>query len=190
MFPLRSKRFAPDEYRRNRREDRGNEGDLTLAAEKLLPKPSTSWLSTDAAYLPGYDRRTSRPPAHRSHDQRKHIAIRNRFCEAIDARAADHGISATIARIPKVAPSRRAHRIWHAPGTCSAASPGGVLGSAGQTEASVDLGRLAGMVPAGIICEIMKDDGTMARVPDLMSSAAPRNEDAHGCRVDPLPDEA
>jgi len=39
---------------------------------------------------------------------------------------------------------------------------------AGQTEASVDLARLAGMVPAGIICEIMKDDGTMARVPDLI----------------------
>ncbi len=39
---------------------------------------------------------------------------------------------------------------------------------AGQTEASVDLARLAGMIPAGIICEIMKDDGTMARVPDLI----------------------
>ena len=39
---------------------------------------------------------------------------------------------------------------------------------AGQTEASVDLARLAGMVPAGVICEIMKDDGTMARVPDLI----------------------
>ena len=47
------------------------------------------------------------------------------------------------------------------------ARKGGVLVRAGQTEASVDLARLAGMVPAGIICEIMKDDGTMARVPDL-----------------------
>jgi len=43
-----------------------------------------------------------------------------------------------------------------------------VLVRAGQTEASVDLARLAGMVPAGIICEIMRDDGTMARIPDLM----------------------
>ena len=47
------------------------------------------------------------------------------------------------------------------------ARKGGVLVRAGQTEASVDLARLAGMVPAGIICEIMKDDGSMARVPDL-----------------------
>src|SRR5439155_7830326 len=44
---------------------------------------------------------------------------------------------------------------------------GGVLQRAGQTEASVDLARLAGLVPAGVVCEIMKDDGTMARVPDL-----------------------
>ena len=52
------------------------------------------------------------------------------------------------------------------------ARKGGVLVRAGQTEASVDLARLAGMVPAGIICEIMRDDGTMARVPDLIDSAA------------------
>jgi 3,4-dihydroxy 2-butanone 4-phosphate synthase / GTP cyclohydrolase II len=48
------------------------------------------------------------------------------------------------------------------------ARKGGVLVRAGQTEASVDLARLAGLIPAGVICEIMKDDGTMARVPDLI----------------------
>ena len=48
------------------------------------------------------------------------------------------------------------------------ARKGGVLVRAGQTEASVDLARMAGMVPAGVICEIMRDDGTMARVPDLI----------------------
>ena len=47
------------------------------------------------------------------------------------------------------------------------ARPGGVLERAGQTEAAVDLARLAGLNPAGVICEVMKDDGTMARVPDL-----------------------
>src|ERR1035437_4117611 len=47
------------------------------------------------------------------------------------------------------------------------ARKGGVLVRGGQTEASVDLTRLAGLVPAGVICEIMNDDGTMARVPDL-----------------------
>src|SRR5574341_275080 len=49
---------------------------------------------------------------------------------------------------------------------------GGVLTRAGQTEAAVDLARLAGLYPAGVICEIMKDDGTMARVPDLMKYTA------------------
>src|SRR5207253_1760235 len=47
------------------------------------------------------------------------------------------------------------------------ARPGGVLQRAGQTEAAVDLARLAGLIPAGVVCEIMNDDGTMARVPDL-----------------------
>ena len=47
------------------------------------------------------------------------------------------------------------------------AKPGGVLRRAGQTEAAVDLARLAGLNPAGVVCEIMNDDGTMARVPDL-----------------------
>jgi 3,4-dihydroxy 2-butanone 4-phosphate synthase/GTP cyclohydrolase II len=48
------------------------------------------------------------------------------------------------------------------------ARPGGVLERRGQTEAAVDLARLAGLSPAGVICEIVKDDGTMARVPDLV----------------------
>ena len=51
------------------------------------------------------------------------------------------------------------------------ARAGGVLVRAGQTEAAVDLARLAGLNPAGVICEIMNDDGTMARVPDLSGSA-------------------
>jgi 3,4-dihydroxy 2-butanone 4-phosphate synthase/GTP cyclohydrolase II len=57
------------------------------------------------------------------------------------------------------------------------AKPGGVLARTGQTEASVDLSRLAGLHPSGVICEIMKDDGTMARVPDLV----------HFCRRHDLP---
>jgi len=53
------------------------------------------------------------------------------------------------------------------------ARKGGVLVRAGQTEASVDLARMAGLIPAGVICEIMRDDGTMARIPDLVDSAKP-----------------
>jgi len=55
------------------------------------------------------------------------------------------------------------------------ARKGGVLVRAGQTEASVDLARLAGMIPAGVICEIMKDDGSMARVPDLIEFCREHN---------------
>ncbi|HSW39406.1 MAG TPA: 3,4-dihydroxy-2-butanone-4-phosphate synthase, partial [Acidobacteriota bacterium] len=55
------------------------------------------------------------------------------------------------------------------------ARAGGVLMRAGQTEASVDLARLAGLYPAGVICEVMNDDGTMARVPELMKVAEQHN---------------
>jgi 3,4-dihydroxy 2-butanone 4-phosphate synthase/GTP cyclohydrolase II len=95
------------------------------------------------------------------------------FCEAIDARdGVSTGISAyDRARTIKVAidPATRPSDLAR-PGHVFPlrARKGGVLVRAGQTEASVDLARLAGLVPAGIICEIMKDDGTMARVPDLI----------------------
>ena len=52
------------------------------------------------------------------------------------------------------------------------ARTGGVLVRAGQTEAAVDLARIAGLYPAGVICEIMNDDGTMARVPELKKFAS------------------
>ena len=68
------------------------------------------------------------------------------------------------------------------------AKDGGVLERTGHTEASVDLARLAGLIPAGVICEIMNEDGTMARVPDLVPLLrAPRAEDDHGRRPDRLP---
>src|SRR5205814_5364256 len=58
------------------------------------------------------------------------------------------------------------------------AAEGGVLKRAGQTEAAVDLARMAGLTPAGVICEVMNDDGTMARMPDLQRFAA-----AHGLHI-------
>ncbi|HYP47721.1 MAG TPA: GTP cyclohydrolase II, partial [Thermoleophilaceae bacterium] len=58
------------------------------------------------------------------------------------------------------------------------AKPGGVLERTGQTEAAVDLARLAGLIPAGVICEVMNDDGTMARVPDLVKSS-----ERHGLKM-------
>jgi 3,4-dihydroxy 2-butanone 4-phosphate synthase/GTP cyclohydrolase II len=95
------------------------------------------------------------------------------FCEAIDARqgvttgisAHDRARTIQVAIDPATKPSDLARPGHMFP---LRARKGGVLVRAGQTEASVDLARLAGMVPAGIICEIMKDDGSMARVPDLI----------------------
>lgn len=63
------------------------------------------------------------------------------------------------------------------------ARDGGVLVRAGHTEAAVDISRLAGLIPAGVICEVMKDDGTMARLPDLVSFAA-----RHGMKIGTIAD--
>ena len=67
------------------------------------------------------------------------------------------------------------------------AKAGGVLERTGQTEAAVDLARLAGLIPAGVICEIMNDDGTMARVQTSAVLRPARAEDDHGRRPDRLP---
>jgi 3,4-dihydroxy 2-butanone 4-phosphate synthase/GTP cyclohydrolase II len=63
------------------------------------------------------------------------------------------------------------------------AQPGGVLSRAGHTEAGCDLARLAGLTPAAVICEIMKDDGTMARMPDLLEFAQ-----VHGLKIGTITD--
>ena len=154
-------------------EDRENEGDLTLAAEKVTPEA----INFMARYGRGLvclamteerlDHLRIGPMTSENTSQ-----YGTAFCEAIDARdGVTTGISAhDRARTIKVAidPASRPSDLAR-PGHMFPlrARRGGVLVRAGQTEASVDLARLAGMVPAGIICEIMKDDGSMARVPDL-----------------------
>ena len=96
------------------------------------------------------------------------------FTESIEAReGVTTGISAADrAHTIKVAisPGATAHDLAR-PGHVFPlrAKRGGVLVRAGQTEASVDLARIAGLMPAGVICEIMNEDGTMARVPDLVT---------------------
>jgi 3,4-dihydroxy 2-butanone 4-phosphate synthase / GTP cyclohydrolase II len=155
-------------------EDRENEGDLTLAAEKVTPEA----INFMAKYGRGLvclamteerlDHLRLGPMSAENTSQ-----YGTAFCEAIDARVGvTTGISAyDRARTIQVAidPATKASDLAR-PGHVFPlrARKGGVLVRAGQTEASVDLARLAGMVPAGIICEIMKDDGTMARVPDLI----------------------
>src|ERR1700732_3061113 len=94
------------------------------------------------------------------------------FCEAIDGRlgvttgisASDRAITILTAVDPKTQPQDLARPGHVFP---LRARNGGVLVRAGQTEASVDLARIAGLTPAGVICEIMNDDGTMARLPQL-----------------------
>jgi 3,4-dihydroxy 2-butanone 4-phosphate synthase/GTP cyclohydrolase II len=155
-------------------EDRENEGDLTLAAEKVSPEA----INFMAKYGRGLvclamteerlDHLRIGPMTSENTSQ-----YGTAFCEAIDARegvttgisAHDRAHTVKVAIDPKTRPSDLARPGHMFP---LRARKGGVLVRAGQTEASVDLARLAGMVPAGIICEIMKDDGSMARVPDLI----------------------
>jgi len=155
-------------------EDRENEGDLTLAAEKVTPEA----INFMAKYGRGLVCLTL------TEERLDHLRIGpmsaentskygTAFCEAIDARvgvttgisAYDRAHTILVAIDPATRPSDLARPGHVFP---LRARKGGVLVRAGQTEASVDLARMAGMVPAGIICEIMRDDGTMARVPDLI----------------------
>jgi len=155
-------------------EDRENEGDLTLAAEKVTPEA----INFMAKYGRGLicvaltEERLDYlriGPMTAFNDSLYGTA----FCESIEAReGVTTGISAhDRARTIRVAvdPASRSSDLVK-PGHVFPlrARKGGVLVRAGQTEASVDLARLAGLAPAGVICEIMNEDGSMARVPDLI----------------------
>lgn len=155
-------------------EDRENEGDLTLAAEKVTPE-AINFMATHGRGLVCLAMTEERL----DHLRIGPMTAENTsnygtaFCEAIDARdgvttgisAYDRARTIQIAIDPATRPSDLARPGHIFP---LRARKGGVLVRAGQTEASVDLARLAGLVPAGIICEIMRADGTMARVPDLI----------------------
>jgi 3,4-dihydroxy 2-butanone 4-phosphate synthase / GTP cyclohydrolase II len=162
-------------------EDRENEGDLTLAAEKVTPE-AINFMAREGRGLVCLAM---------TEDRLEHLRVGpmtaentsqygTAFCESIDARTGvTTGISAyDRARTIQVAidPASRPGDLAR-PGHVFPlrARKGGVLVRAGQTEASVDLARIAGLVPAGIICEIMKEDGTMARVPDLIEFCARHN---------------
>ena len=155
-------------------EDRENEGDLMLAAEKVTPEA----INFMAKFGRGLVCLTL------TEERLEHLRIApmsaentskygTAFCEAVDARtgvttgisAYDRARTILVAIDPATRPSDLAKPGHVFP---LRARKGGVLVRAGQTEASVDLARMAGMVPAGIICEIMNEDGTMARVPELV----------------------
>jgi 3,4-dihydroxy 2-butanone 4-phosphate synthase/GTP cyclohydrolase II len=154
-------------------EDRENEGDLTMAAEKISPD-AINFMARFGRGLICLAMTEERldylrlPPMSAENTSNFGTA----FTESIDAKdGVTTGISAyDRSQTIKVAidPATRPNDLARPGHTFPLrARKGGVLVRAGQTEASVDLARLAGLVPAGVICEIMNDDGTMARVPQL-----------------------
>ena len=156
-------------------EDRENEGDLTMAADKITPE-AINFMAKFARGLICLAMTPERLDYLNLPQMTRHNTslFSTAFTESIDALGHDvtTGISAydraaTIlcAIDPHTRPSDLARPGHVFP---LRAQPGGVLTRRGQTEAAVDLSRLAGLTPAGVICEVMNDDGTMARVPDLV----------------------
>jgi 3,4-dihydroxy 2-butanone 4-phosphate synthase / GTP cyclohydrolase II len=155
-------------------EDRENEGDLTLAAEFCTPE-AINFMAKFGRGLICLTLTEERADALRLGPMTQDNTSRfgTAFTESIEARegvttgisAADRAHTIQVA----ISPSTTAQDLAR-PGHVFPlrARKGGVLVRAGQTEASVDLARMAGLIPAGVICEIMNEDGTMARVPDLI----------------------
>jgi len=154
-------------------EDRENEGDLLMAAEKVTPE-AINFMATNARGLicmPTTGERLKELDIMQmvSHNTDNHQTA---FTVSIDALDTTTGISAfeRASTISKILDPEATSKDFRKPGHVFPleARSGGVLKRAGHTEAAVDLARLAGFHPTGVICEIMNDDGTMARTPELM----------------------
>jgi 3,4-dihydroxy 2-butanone 4-phosphate synthase/GTP cyclohydrolase II len=159
-------------------EDRENEGDLTIAAEFATPE-AVNFMATHGRGLICLclTRERCAELDLRQMTQQNETPFGTAFTVSIEAR---EGVSTGISAHDRA----RTIQVAIDPGSTSRdlvspghvfplqARRGGVLQRAGQTEAAVDLARLAGLTPAGVVCEIMKDDGTMARVPDLVEYCA------------------
>ena len=158
-------------------EDRENEGDLTIAAEKITPEAVN--------FMASYGRGLiclSMTPERLDELEIPLMVSRNSsrfdtaFCVSIEAKGrTTTGISASdraTTVLAAIDPATRSSNLAR-PGHMFPlrARTGGVMVRAGQTEAAVDLARSAGLYPAGVICEIMNEDGTMARVPELAKFA-------------------
>jgi 3,4-dihydroxy 2-butanone 4-phosphate synthase/GTP cyclohydrolase II len=158
-------------------EDRENEGDLTMAAEAVTPEAINFMAKHGRGLIC-----LSLTPERVDQLQLPMMTTDNTssfgtaFTLSIEAKkgvttgisAADRAVTIKTAINPKSGPEDLARPGHVFP---LRARTGGVLQRAGQTEGSVDLARLAGLSPAGVICEIMNDDGTMSRVPQLMEFA-------------------
>lgn len=164
-------------------EERENEGDLVMAAQKVTPEAVNFMarfgrgliclpLTPERARMLDLSLMVGRPG-----DQ-----METAFTVSIDSKESTTGISAhERAHTIKMAVSQKVRpEDLVQPGHIFPliAREGGVLRRPGHTEAAVDLARMAGLEPAGVICEIMKDDGTMARLPDLVEFAR-----THGLKI-------
>ncbi len=170
-------------------EDRENEGDLVFAAEFVTPD-KVNFLATHGRGLicmpitePHALRLGLRPMVelNRSrHGTNFTVSIEAAEGIATGISAADRALTIKVAS----AADARAEDIVQ-PGHVFPliAQPGGVLVRTGHTEACCDLARLAGLTPAAVLCEVMKDDGTMARLPDLLEFSA-----AHGLKIGTIAD--
>ena len=159
-------------------EDRENEGDLTIAAEKVTPEAINFMAKHGRGLicLPMTEERLDELDiplmVHAEHGALRHRVLR---VDRSQGRDEHRHLGRAIAprpcwrrSIPTTRPADLARPGHMFP---LRARDGGVLVRAGQTEAAVDLARIAGLYPAGVICEIMNDDGTMARVPELTKFA-------------------
>ena len=159
-------------------EDRENEGDLCMAADHVTPAAITFMARHGCgmiclAMLPDRLARLELPLMVEHNTSRYGTA----FTVTIDAR---HGVTTGISAADRALTIRTTMNPHCQPGDLARpghifplrAQPGGVLERRGQTEGAVDLARLAGLQPAGVLCEIMNADGTMARRPQLEIFAA------------------
>src|SRR5271166_2480244 len=170
-------------------EDRENEGDLVIPAQMATPDAINFMARFGRgliclAITPGRAETLHLQLMARSNQSRHSTA----FTVSIEAK---EGITTGISaydRAKTIAVAINPEKDWRDivhPGHVFplVAQVGGVLVRAGHTEAAVDLARLAGLLPAGVICEIMNDDGTMARMPDLLSFAQ-----RHGLKIGTISD--
>jgi 3,4-dihydroxy 2-butanone 4-phosphate synthase/GTP cyclohydrolase II len=158
-------------------EDRENEGDLTMAASAVTPE-SINFMVTRGrglvclAMTPERLDELEVPLEVSDNSSRRETAM----CVSIDAK---HGSTTGVSAADRALTVRTAINPSSKPGDLARpghvfpllARPGGVLVRAGHTEAAVDLARIAGLPAAGVICEVMNDNGTMARVPELTKFA-------------------
>lgn len=164
-------------------EDRENEGDLLMAAEKVTPE-CVNFMATFGRGLicvPLTQERASILELDLM-VERNTDSMKTSFTITVDHKSSTTGISAfeRANTIKELANPKSISKDFLRPGHIFPliARNGGVLKRSGHTEAAVDLAKMAGLQPAGVICEIMNDDGTMARLPQLMEFAK-----KHGLKI-------